>query len=108
MGVYLSRFWPQIDLCRTKGLWYHSVRYAFLFGIKRGGDISYKMPSEAEFQEVAKQASDVFQSVVSTEKKLKADLLLFATSKALTMHFGSRDSVLGVKAGLEEGNIKAL
>mmetsp|Transcript_44819 Transcript_44819/g.112412 ORF Transcript_44819/g.112412 Transcript_44819/m.112412 type:complete len:1579 (+) Transcript_44819:96-4832(+) len=88
-----------IDLVRTKGLWYHSVRYGFLFGVSRGGNINYKMPSFADFQKAADEASAVFEKLVQKRTWPSTPELNWALGEALMHHWGS--GVLGLRAGAE-------
>jgi len=93
-----------IDLVRTKGLWYHSVRYGFLFGVPRGGNINYPMPSFADFQAAADEASGVFEKLVQGKLAgASSSELNFALGNALIAHWSK--GVLGLRVGAEEAQV---
>ena len=51
-----------LDLLRCQGVWYHSVRYGFLFGPTRS-TLDYDMPTKAEFEAAASIAQSKFASL---------------------------------------------
>ena len=52
-----------LDLLRCQGVWYHSVRYGFLFGPTRS-TLDYDMPTKAEFEAAASIAQSKFASLL--------------------------------------------
>mmetsp|Transcript_53860 Transcript_53860/g.128012 ORF Transcript_53860/g.128012 Transcript_53860/m.128012 type:complete len:1454 (-) Transcript_53860:172-4533(-) len=52
-----------IDLLRTKGSWFHSMRFGYLFGPKRT-TLSYSIPEESSFQAFAEAAEDIFRRAI--------------------------------------------
>lgn len=76
----------QVDLVRCKGLWYHSIRYGFIFGVNRGGFINYDMPSFADFQAVAQDASKIFEAMANAMKTKDVIYSSQQTCHCLTFH----------------------
>ena len=76
-----------IDLLRTKGSWFHAMRFGYLFGPKRT-TLSYAIPDQSCFQALAEAAEDVFTRAipqVSLSKKILPSSLSLARALSLSL-----------------------
>ena len=90
-----------IDIVRTQGLWFHSVRFGYLFGPKRT-TLEYPMPSLQNFQEAASMAAEVFEEVLKKLKGQSNDRIRDGVKDSLLNRI-TRQKVLGFD--LEGGNL---
>lgn len=83
-----------IDIIRTAGLWYHSVRFGFLFGPRRSS-LEYEMPTKQQFQDAANIAQEIFEEVAQALKGQEYDRIREGCKDALLSKL-SRQRVLGL------------
>ena len=90
-----------MDLLRTAGVWYHSIRFGFLFGPRRSS-LQYPMPSKKQFAETSKVAQGVFEEVAETLKGQSYDCIREGVKDFLLAKV-ARTKVLGLD--LEGGHL---
>ncbi|EKX55458.1 hypothetical protein GUITHDRAFT_99235 [Guillardia theta CCMP2712] len=90
-----------MDVMRTQGLWFHSLRFGFLFGPERTS-LKYEVPPKEAFVSLARIADDVFQKTVQTAK-MDRRILRQEVKSNLVEAFGQ---ILGLNA--ESGDVNRL
>ena len=94
-----------IDLVRTAGVWYHSIRYGFLFGPLRSS-LEYEMPSKKELEAVAQVAQKIFEEAAETLKGQEYNIIRSGVKDMLLAKFkdhSMRSKVLGLE--VETGDL---
>ena len=83
-----------MDIMRCQGVWFHSIRFGFLFGPRRSS-LEYNMPTKQQFEDAAKIAQEVFDGVAQTLKGQDYDNIRESMKDALLSRI-SRQKILGL------------